>query len=179
MSTQMLMTDEELMQLPKDGHKYEYVEGELKVSPTGMLHESIGVKLINKLFQFVDKKKLGGVYGSSVGYRMQSGNLLSPDASFVRKSKLPHGKSPEGFGYFAPDLAVEILSPSERVIQVEKKVAEYFENGSELVWIINPKKRTATVYHSMNDCQVFCENDKLTAGEVIPGFFCRLRDLLE
>ncbi len=179
MSTKTLMTDEELMQLSDDGYKYEYVEGELKVSPTGMLHESIGMKLGSKLLEFTNKHQLGRVYGSSAGYRMKSGNVRSPDVSFVRKSRLPQGKSPEGFAHFAPDLAVEILSPSDRVKEIQDKIAEYFENGSERVWVIDPKKRTATVYQSVNNSQILEENDELTGEEVLPGFSCRLKDLFE
>ena len=179
MSTEAtLMTDEELMQLPDDGYKYEYIDGELEMSPAGMRHERIGVKLLRKLDEFVEKLGLGGVYGSNTGYRMKSGNVLSPDVSFVRKSRLPEGKSPEGFGHFAPDLAVEILSPSDSLNKVEKKVAEYFENGSELVWVMNPKKRITNVYISMASIKVLQENEDLTGEKALPGFSCRL-DLLE
>ncbi len=179
MSAKVLLSDEELMRLPKDGYKYEYMEGELKVSPTGMLHESIGVELILKLRAFTKKHQLGRVYSSSVGYRMESGNVLSPDVSFVKKSRLPGGKSPAGFGHFAPDLAVEILSPSDNLQEVEDKITEYFENGSGLVWLINPKKRIATVYHSLRHYQILQENDELRGGEVVPGFSCKVKDLFE
>lgn len=179
MSTKTLMSDEELMQLPDDGHKYEYVDGELKVSPAGILHEIIGVKLIYKLYEFVKKHKLGYVCGSSAGYRMKSGNTRSPDVSFINKSKLPEGKSPEGFAHFAPNLAVEILSPSDSLKGVQEKIKEYFDNGSELVWIINPKKRTAKDYRSLNNYEILHENDKLTGGDVLPGFSCDLKDLFE
>ena len=179
MSTKTLMTDEELMQLPDHGYKYEYIEGELEVSPAGMLHESIGVKLISELQEFVKKFGFGRIYGSSVGYRMKSGNVLSPDVSFVRKSRLPEGKSPEGFGHFAPDLAVEILSPSDNLNKVEKKVSEYFENGSELVWVINPKRRITNVYISTANITVLQENDELSGDKVLPRFSCRLSNLLE
>ncbi|MFQ6113831.1 MAG: Uma2 family endonuclease [bacterium] len=179
MSTKTVMTDEELMQLPDDGYKYEYVEGELKVSPTGMLHESIAVNLITKLYEFLKKHQLGRVYSSSAGYRMKSGNVRSPDVSFVRKSKLPEGKSPEGFAHFAPDLAVEILSPSDSLEELHDKVVEYFDNGCEIVWVIDPKKRTATVYQSLNNYQILHENDELTGAEVLAGFSCHLKDLLE
>lgn len=179
MSVTTLMTDEELMTLPDNGKKYEYIDGELKVSPAGMFHERIGVKLIRKLDELAEENELGGVYGSSVGYRMKGGNVLSPDVSFVRKSRLPEGKSPEGFGQFAPDLAVEILSPADSLNKIEKKISEYFENGSELVWIIDPGKRIATVFHSFTDSQIIYENDQLDGKNVLPGFSCRLKDLFE
>ncbi|MFQ5637676.1 MAG: Uma2 family endonuclease [bacterium] len=179
MSVKTLMTDEDLLQLPDDGHKYEYVEGELKVSPAGMLHERLGVKLSRKLDEFADQYQLGGVYGSSAGYRMKSGNLLSPDVSFVKDSTLPEGKVPEGFGHFAPDLAVEILSPTDRLTDLQQKIQEYFENGSEQVWILDPWKKKAFVYRAIHDYRVFDEDEVINGGDLLPGFSFRLADLLE
>ena len=179
MSVKTLMSDEELMQLPDDGYKYEYIEGELKVSPAGMLHERIGVKLSRRLDEFVERHQLGGVYGSSTGYRMKSGNVLSPDVSYVRKSRLPEGESPEGFGHFAPDLAVEILSPSDRLDNLKDKIAEYFENGSEQVWVFDPRQRTVFIYPSLTEYEVLHENDVIEGGDLLPGFSLRIADLLE
>ncbi|MFQ5637678.1 MAG: Uma2 family endonuclease [bacterium] len=179
MSVKTLITDEELLQLPDDGHKYEYVEGELKVSPAGMFHERIGANLIIALGSFVKLSGLGGVYSSSAGYRMNSGNLLSPDVSYVRKTRLPGGKHPEGFGHFAPDLAVEILPPSDSLAALQTKINEYFENGSEQVWVFDPRKRMATVYSSLTDYEVLNENDILRGGDLLPGFSCALKDLFE
>ncbi len=178
-ATKTFMSDEELMLLPDDGSKYEFMEGGLKMSPTGLRHEIIGAKLIYKLYEFVEMDEIGYVCGSSAGYRMKSGNALSPDVSFVRKSRLKNGESLEGFGNFAPDLAVEILSPSEKRSEITGKIKEYFENGSELVWIIDPKKRTATVYHSYDSYSILKENESLSGENVIPGFSCYLAGLLK
>lgn len=179
MSTKTLMTDEELMQLADDGHKYEYIDGKLKVTPAGMLHESITVSLINRFCEFLKKEPLGKVYGSSAGYRMNSGNVLSPDVSFVRESKLPGGKSPEGFAHFAPDLAVEILSPSDSWQAIEDKIKEYFENGLELVWLVNPQKRVGRVYDVPDNFRDLDEEAVFAGDPVLPGFSIRLKDLLE
>ncbi|MFQ5637123.1 MAG: Uma2 family endonuclease [bacterium] len=179
MSVKTLMTDEELMQLPDDGHKYEYVDGEVKVSPAGLIHERLGLRLGRKLDEFTEKHQLGGVYGSSAGYRMKSGNVLSPDISFIRKSRLHGGKSPKGFGHFAPDLAVEILSPSDRLADLQGKIKEYFENGSEQVWILDPWEKRTFVYHLAADYEVFDEHEDITGGDLLPSFSFRLGDLLE
>ncbi|MFQ5637677.1 MAG: Uma2 family endonuclease [bacterium] len=179
MSVKTLMTDEDLLQLPDDGHKYEYVEGELQVSPANLYHEDIAVNLILRLGKVVKKLRWGRLYSSSAGFRMKSGNLLSPDVSLVKNSRLPGGKSPEGFGYFAPDLAVEILSPSDSLAALQTKINEYFENGSEQVWVFDPRKRMATVYSSLTDYEVLNENDILRGGDLLPGFSCALKDLFE
>jgi Uma2 family endonuclease len=171
------MTDEELLSLPDDGYKYEYVKGELRVSPAGLKHEDIGANLIRMLLNHVKVSQLGKVYGSSTGYRLPNGNLRSPDVSFVRRERLPGGESPEGFAHFAPNLAVEILSPSDRMDEINEKIAEYFDNGTILVWVIDPKNQTVTVYSSPTDAQVLQADAELTGEDVIPGFRCYVRDL--
>lgn len=171
------MTDEELLSLPDDGYKYEYVKGELRVSPAGLKHEEIGIRLASLLLNYVKGSQLGKVYGSSTGYRLPNGNLRSPDVSFVSRERLPGGESPEGFAHFAPDLAVEILSPSDRMDEINEKIAEYFDNGTILVWVIDPKNQSASVYSSPSDVRVLEANDELMGEDVIPGFRCQVRDL--
>lgn len=171
------MTDEELLSLPDDGYKYEYVKGELRVSPTGLEHEAIGARLISLLFNHVKESQLGEVYGSSAGYRLPNGNLRSPDVSFVRLKRLPEGKSPKGFAHFAPDLAVEILSPSDSMSEINEKIAEYFDNGTSLVWIVDPDSQAVTVYSSPTDRRLLQAEDEFTGGNVIPGFRCHVKEL--
>jgi Uma2 family endonuclease len=117
------MTDEELLGLPKNGHKYEYIEGELVMSPTKMPHERIGTRLAFLFELYLEKNPIAEVYGSSTGYRMVNGNLYSPDVSVVRIDHFPEGKEPDSFGYFAPDIAVEVRSPGERRKKLEQKIS--------------------------------------------------------
>lgn len=171
------MTDEELLSLPSDGYKYEYVKGELRLSPAGLEHEAIGIRLASLLLNHVKTFQLGEVYGSSTGYRLRNGNLRSPDVSFVKRQRLPDGKSPKGFAHFAPDLAVEILSPSDSMNEINEKISEYFDNGTSLVWVINPDSQTVMVYLSpINRC-LFQAEDELTGGDIIPGFRCHVKEL--
>ena len=179
MSTKTLITEEEFMRLPMDGCKYELVEGEIKVSPAGMEHEGIGALLIHLLAQHVRNSRLGRVYGSSVGYKLPSGNIRSPDVSFVRTERLPGGRSPRGFGDFAPDLAVEILSPGDDQRDVADKIGEYLKWAVPLVWLIDPEKQTVTVYRSLTDVRVLEASDELDGEDVIPGFRCSISDLFE
>jgi Uma2 family endonuclease len=100
-----------LRRLPKDGRKYELVDGEIRLSPAGARHGRIAVRLTAALLAFVGPKRLGEVFDSSTGYRLPGGNVRSPDASFVATKRL--AKVPEGFLEVAPDLAVEVLSPDD------------------------------------------------------------------
>jgi Uma2 family endonuclease len=173
------LTAEDLYTVPRDGQKYELIEGELIVSPAGMQHEEIGAELLFFIRVFLGQQRLGKVFGSSVGYELPSGDLLSPDVSVVKTDRLPGGKSPEGFGQFAPDLAVEIISPSDSMTVVEDKVETYLKNGTQLVWLINPKLRRATVYRADGTVGVIRADGALDGEAVLPGFTCALADVLK
>lgn len=90
-------TDAELMALPRDGRKREFLAGELLVSPTGFRHGYIGIRLAGVLMDFALKRGLGVAVDSSTGFRMKSGDCLSPDVSFVRKERLT------GLVYYSAD----------------------------------------------------------------------------
>ncbi|HET9131523.1 MAG TPA: Uma2 family endonuclease, partial [Terriglobia bacterium] len=96
----------------------------------------------------------------------------SPDVSFVRLEKLPDGKSPDTFGKFVPDLAVEVLSPGNRSRYVANKIGEFLECGVTLVWVVDPRTQTVTVYRSLTDTQQFRATDTISAEPVLPGFTC-------
>ncbi len=171
-------TEAELMALPDDGRKYELVEGEIVVSNAGIEHEFIGAGLINSLFSFVRKHKLGIVCGSSAGYWMKSGNLRSPDVSFIAKERLQGLKyAPKKFFQRAPDLVVEILSPSDAVDGLHEKIVEYFESGARLIWVLNPEEQTILVYHSPQPDLLLRTGDSISGEDVIPGFSMPLSEL--
>jgi len=166
-----LWTEEELLSLPDNGNKYELINGELSMVPTGIEHEDIGATLLAALKRHVSEHKLGVVCGSSTGYWMKSGNLRSPDVSFISKARLKgHKRPPKGFFRGSPDLAVEILSPSDTVENLHGKIVEYFENDTTLAWIINPEEQVVMVYHSPRPDKILAGNDTLQGEEVLRGF---------
>ena len=169
---------EEFERLSKDGIKYELLEGKLIMTPAGLRHEEIGVKLLVALQHYLEQYPIGHLYGSSAGYRMQDDTILSPDVSFVRNEQLPGGYSPKGYGNFAPDLVVEITSPSDRVVDMEGKVQKYLARGTRLVWVVHPDLRSATVHHPDGSAHQLTEKDALDGETVLPGFACRLADIL-
>jgi len=163
-------TEAELMALPDDSRKYELVEGEIVVSNAGIEHEFIGARLINSLFSFVWKHRLGIVCGSSAGCWMKSGNLRSPDVSFIAKERLQGLKRPpKEFWQGAPELVIEIIS-NETVGALHEKIVEYFENGTRLVWVLNPAEETVLVYHSPQPDRLLRASDAVDGEEVVPGF---------
>jgi Uma2 family endonuclease len=172
------VTDEELQRLPRDGRKYELVDGEIRVSPAGMRHGQVAVRLVVRLGAHVAEKNLGEVLDSSTGYRLPGGNVRSPDVSFVQAARLPGGIVPKGFGELAPDLAVEILSPEDDPRALLDKVGEYLKAGVRLVWVIDPEIGGAAAYRSLTAVQRIGKGGNLDGEDVVPGFSCPLAALL-
>lgn len=171
-------TEKELMALPNNGNKYELINGELIMGPTGIEHEDIGARLLAALERFVLEHKLGIMCGSSAGYRMKSGNLRSPDVSFISKKRLQGFKRPpKGFFKGSPDLAVEILSPSDTVENLHEKIVEYFENDTKLVWVINPEEQVILVYHSPRPDKLLAGSDILNGEDIFTGFTLPVSEL--
>jgi Uma2 family endonuclease len=174
-TTRAVISDEDLFRLPKDGCKYEVVAGELRqMSPAGWLHERIVMALGIELGPFVHERGLGDVLGSNALYRLPGGNRRGPDLSFVAAGRLPAPGDGSGVLELAPDLAVEVLSPSDRRRQVLDKVGEYLDAGVRLVWVIDPKARTASVHRSLTQVRQIPEEGALDGEDVVPGFSCPL-----
>jgi len=161
--------------MPRDGHKYELLDGELIKSPVHANHSLICVRLGAFLFDFVHKHRMGEVYGSSTGFRMSEKVLLSPDVSFVSKARSKKILiAPDEFLQGAPDLAVEVLSPSDQMQRIHRKLDHYFEHGTRLVWLVNWRNEQVHLYTPDNIQALTRPTDILTGGEVLPGFECRL-----
>ncbi len=175
MITQSRMTEEELMRLPHDGRKWELVDGEAREVPTSYEHDIIGITIAALLRPHA--KGLGFIAGAQAGFRMTSGNVRSPDVSFMRKSRLTDGRPSKGFQVGAPDLCVEIISPSEEPTEMRRKTAEYFASGAAQVWHLFPETVRVIVYTSPLESRTFAADDEINAGELLPGFHCRVSEL--
>ena len=176
MKTKGHATIDDLYNVPEDGQKYELVDGEIVVSPAGVRHSQIAVQIGYLLKRFLEDSPLGIVCGADVGIILPNGNLRSPDVSFIKNEKLPGGKAPETFGEIIPDLVVEVLSPSDNMRQVADKIGEFLECGVPLVWLVDPKARTVTVYRSLTDTRQLAGDDAIDAAPVLPGFTTKVSD---
>jgi Uma2 family endonuclease len=178
-TTRRVATEEDLLAMPKDGRKYELVDGEIRVSPAGDRHSVVALELASRLLAFVKEHRLGHVMGADAGFRLPSTNVRSPDVSFVASGRFPDDKPPVDFGNVAPDLAVEVLSPHDRPRHVLDKVGEYLEAGVRLIWVIDPQQGRAVAYRSLSDVQELGEDGQLDGQDVLTGFRCSLRSILE
>jgi Uma2 family endonuclease len=176
-TAQPVATEADLLAMPRDGRKYELVDGAIRVSPAGFRHGRVCVKLSTRLEAFAEARGAGYVLDSSTGFRLPGGNVRLPDVAFVVRDRLP-GDMPEGFSPVPPDLAVEVLSPADNPRHILDKVGEYLSAGVRLVWVIDPIARRATVLRSLTDVRIVAEEEMLDGEHVLPGFRCRLGDLL-
>jgi len=175
MSTQVqLMTADELLAMPDDGFCYELIKGELiKVSPPpGHEHGLVAMNIAGPLYAYAKNKDLGKVYAAETGFLLAQNpdTVRAADVAFVRRERIEKAAPVEGYWIGAPDLAVEVLSPSDTVRRVEGKVAEWLESGARMVWVVSPKMHTVTVYRSFTEIVVLTENDTVDGGVVVPGF---------
>lgn len=169
------------MALPKDGHRYELVHGELvDMGNSGMEHGYVACILVACLTTVVQQSKLGAVCDSSTAFALKNGNKRSPDVSFVAKERLKGLKRPpRGFFRGSPDLAVEILSPSNTVEEIHEKIVEYFENDTRLVWVIHPDEKYVLVYHATEPDRFLRPQDVLEGEAIVPGFSMSVSTLFE
>ena len=184
-TTTRLITADELEDMPhRDEHgndcRLELIRGELKVmSPTKPLHGIVCARLTVKLGSFVEEHDLGETFGAETGFVVERDpdSVLGTDAAFVSHERLATVENFDKFFPFAPDLAVEVLSPGNTAREIEEKIAFYFGAGARAVWVFNPKKRTAAVYTSPSEFRTLSERDTLDGGDVLPGFELELSKL--
>ena len=175
-----LVTAEELLEMPDDGFRYELVRGELaKMPPAGHMSSFMELRVGASLLAFVEANGLGRAYSSNAGFRLESDpdTVLAPDASFVRQERVE--AVGDGDGYFPgpPDLAIEVISPTDRYTDVEAKVEEWFNAGTLMVVVVNPRNRTVRVYRSLADSDLLTDADTLDGGEVVPGWRLPVADI--
>jgi Uma2 family endonuclease len=173
-------TADELLALPDDGLRRELVRGELRtMTPAGGQHGLVIMWLAIRLGGYVDERGLGVLFSPDTGFVLSSDpdTVLAPDVSFLSSARMPPGGIGPKYPRLTPDLAVEVLSPDDTVFEVEEKVEEYLTTGARLVWVINPKRRTATVYQPGAAARVLVADDVLDGGDAVPGFACRVADV--
>ncbi|MCI0413740.1 Uma2 family endonuclease [bacterium] len=176
------ITSEELLRIPRDGFKYELVEGILKkMSPTGGKHGKVTARITGPLVQHVHARGLGQVYAAETGFKIASDpdTVLAPDVAFVPRKRVEEMGDIEGFIPGAPDLAVEVTSPSDSFSETEGKVLRWLEAGSRMVIVADPRKKTITVYRSRTDIKVLKEEDILDCGDIIPGYRLSLKGVFD
>jgi Uma2 family endonuclease len=179
MGTMTLVTADQLSRMP-DSRACELVEGVIRtMSPASWRHGNTSARLVGMLMQHVAEHDLGEVFSTETGFTIarDPDTVRAPDAAFIRKDHVPAAPPEDAFWPGPPDLAVEVVSPGDTTGEVDEKVHAWLDAGAAMVWVVNPKWRTVTVYRSAADIKTLTQRDELTGEEVVPGFRCRVGDL--
>ncbi len=174
------MTADELLRLNLPNKRTELVKGVLVVrEPAGFRHGEVTVRLTKALVNFVDAGNLGSVVAAETGFKLATNpdTVRAPDLAFVHRDRLPE-PPPAGYAPFAPDLAVEVLSPDDRPGEVLANVADWLSAGCRLVWVVDPVRRLARVYRADGSESLVTQRDVLDGEDVLPGFSCQLSAIL-
>ncbi len=148
--------------------------------PSGILRALIAGRIAGLLSGFIRQRKLGEILTAEPGFKLSltPETLRVPDVSFMRLDKFLQIKNLNKFYLGAPNLAVEVISPSETFQDVQEKIEDYLASGVEMIWIVRPKQTTITVYRPQHELTVLRIGDALDGADVIPGFTCLVKDIL-
>lgn len=168
------MTAEQLIALNPNG-RCELVEGELRMmSPSGWKHGDIVGRLHAILGHYIVENGLGMIMGAETGFMLarDPDTVLAPDLAFIANANIPKIPPKEAYWPGAPDLAVEVISPGDKLSEVKEKIETWLTAGTKLLWKVDGKAHTVTVYRSVTDVSVLTINDVLDGVEVVEGFRC-------
>ncbi|MCY3553030.1 MAG: Uma2 family endonuclease [Candidatus Poribacteria bacterium] len=169
------MTLEDFLESDLEG--YEYVKGKLiPMAPPTMEHGEISMSLSLLLGVHIRENGLGRLYPADTDFKLGD-RLVKPDVAFVSTARLPENRNQAS--PIAPDLAVEVVSPSDVFRRVIEKAFAYLEAGTQMVWIVEPTSQTVRVYRSETPIKVLGINDTLTGEDVVEGFSCQVAQLFE
>lgn len=158
----------------------ELVDGVLVEKPVGYYESRLAFVLGYFLEDYLERNDLGFAFGADGLVRVDVGQVRLPDISFYFWDRFPNRLLPPGsiLG-MVPDLAVEILSPTNTKKEMARKRREYFIGGARQVWEVDPKKRTVRVYTAPDESLLLREDDTLDGGTLLPGFSVSIRRWFE
>ena len=150
---------------------HELIEGELvKTMSTGFIYGIIAQRIGRFVGNFADEHNLGEVAAAETGFILGEETYRGADGAFISNENLGKYGYPQGFFPTAPDIAIEVVSPSNTSEEMMQKVNLYLQNGSRIVWIIYPQTKVITVYRQNNVVSLLRETDTLDGEDVLPNF---------
>lgn len=170
------MTPDEFFQFCRqnpDLHAELTAEGEvIFMSPSGGSTGARNAHVVKMLGRWADEDGSGIVFDSSTGFVLPNGAVRSPDAAWVRRTRLSELPSEEyeRFLPLCPDFVVEVASPSDRLPDLQAKMDEYMSNGAQLGWLIVPDSRSVTVYHPGEAAQHINDATRIDGEPILPDF---------
>ena len=181
MTATKMMTAEEFAEITAIG-RFDLIDGELIcMSPAGARQGEVASQFVAALVEHARRRQPGKVYTAEASFKLAVNPdvVLAPDAAFVREERLPPTDERHGFLPLAPDLAVEIVSPSDQMPAVRRKIASYLAHGTPLFVMVEPRRRRVTVYGPGREPRLLREGDVIDGEDVLPGFRLTLSQLFE
>ncbi len=166
-------SEADLLRLGHDNQwQYELVRGELRqMSPASPFHGRYEIRLIVALSSYLANHPLGEIFPGDTGFILQSSPLTirAPDVAFVTAARIPTEDAP-GLWRLAPDLVIEIVSPSEHARTIAEKVSDYLTAGTCLLWVVYPEQQHVHEYRATHPFRIYTVGDTLDGHDVLPGF---------
>ena len=155
---------------------YEFVDGqwEVKEMPNAE-HSGICGRIITELALYLRANRIGRLYPEAsfqIGPRERV-----PDLAVLLAARIPPGAEPRTKWFIVPDIAIEVISPTDLVYKVREKLNDYLDAGVKQVWQVTPEDQTITIYRSHTDIIAFPDDSELVCEDLLPGFRCRLSDI--
>ena len=179
-TTRELLTADDLLRLYADGVRGELIRGALsETMPTGLRHGQIAGRLTVRLGSFIESRRLGIYATSDSGVRLERDpdTVREPDVAFFSAAKIPLDADIPGYAEVAPDLVVEIVSPNDRLTEVNDKALMWLRYGVRLVWVVRPEERLIDVHRDGHPVAALGESDSLDGLDVLPDFSCPVREV--
>ncbi len=174
------ITAEDLLAMPSDGNSYELVRGELRMmTPAGFEHGRIAMRIGSRIDQHVEQNELGVVLAAETGFTLERSpdTVRAPDVAFVHRDRVPSPAERQKFAELAPDLAVEVISPSNKPSEIEEKISDYLNAGVRLIWVVYPETQSVVEHRPNTPSNTLGPEDVLQAYDVLPGFTCSVAEL--
>jgi Uma2 family endonuclease len=179
-TTEKLLTAEEYEQLPNDGKRYELIDGELReMAPTVNWHGEVETNLTTLLHTHIRAHSLGRVSCGEVLFivRRNPDRVRAADIAFIRQDRVPPLEARQHILEVIPDLVVEILSKSDTIEEISDKIDDWLKAGVQMLWIVDPFRRTMTIYQPGRDPSLLGEHGTLEGDPVVPGFRCAVAEI--
>jgi Uma2 family endonuclease len=167
------MTAEQLFAQPSDGYRYELIEGVLRMmSPAGGRHGRIANRIAFLLGKHVEAQQWGVVFAAETGFLIsrEPDTVLAPDVAFLQQSRYAALEDEVHYLPLAPDLAVEVLSPSDTFSRVEAKAMAWLEAGTRVVLVIDPELETVHAIRSPKRIEIFRGDETVDCSDAVPGW---------
>jgi Uma2 family endonuclease len=177
MATVTKLTVDDLDEMDLGDGRYELIDGELvERTPAGWDHGRIGAEAIIRLGTYARRHNLGKVVNADTGFALTPYRVRCADVAFVSAARVVELSEPTKIARFAPDLVVEIASPTDRPGAINKKIAEWLAAGVHRAWLFHPESRSITVHVPGQPSQTLGPDRYLTGCDVLPGFRVRVAD---